>query len=86
MWCPWRDRGRKLYLLVTVWVFVSAALDEIHQLFVPGRYGSIADVLLDTCGGIFGILLCVLIEHYLNHKKLNMIERKTSRPDLDNVN
>lgn len=79
MWRPWQDRGRKLYLLVTVWVFVSAALDEIHQLFVPGRYGSIADVLLDTCGGIFGILLCVSIERYLNHQKIKY-DRKKHHP------
>lgn len=62
MWRPWKERGRVLYLLTLIWVFVSAAGDEIHQLFVPGRYGCLADVLLDTCGGGTGILLCVLCE------------------------
>ncbi len=62
MWRPWRMRGRRLYGLTALWVFVSAAGDEFHQLFVPGRYGSFADVLLDTCGGIFGIVFCVMLE------------------------
>lgn len=58
LWSQWIRRGRKRYLLIVLWVFCSAALDEFHQLFVPGRYGSFADVLLDTCGGTFGMLLC----------------------------
>lgn len=60
LWVQWLRPGRRLYLLVVGWVFVSAALDEFHQLFVPGRYGSPADVLLDTCGGAFGTLFCIL--------------------------
>lgn len=58
LWSQWIRKGRKLYVLIALWVFFSAALDEFHQLFVPGRYGSFADVLLDTCGGAFGMLLC----------------------------
>lgn len=51
-------KSRKRYLLAVLWVFLSAALDELHQYFVPGRWASIADVLLDTCGGAAGALLC----------------------------
>ncbi len=65
LWRPWKARNKKLFLLVTIWVAVSAAGDECHQLFVPGRYGSFADVLLDTCGGVFGILCCWLLEKWL---------------------
>ncbi|MDR2043234.1 MAG: VanZ family protein [Clostridium sp.] len=57
---PWMKRGRKFYFLTVCWVFVSAGLDELHQLFVPGRYGSFADVLLDTSGGAFGMAFCLL--------------------------
>lgn len=60
LWSQWLRQGRRLYCLTVLWVLVSAAGDEIHQLFVPGRYGSPADVLLDTCGGAFGMLLCIL--------------------------
>ena len=53
----WMACGKRRSWLTIVWVFVSAAADEFHQLFVPGRYGSFADVLLDTCGCFFGIVL-----------------------------
>ena len=33
-----------------------AISDELHQGLVPGRSASSADVLVDLCGGIFGIL------------------------------
>jgi VanZ family protein len=35
-----------------------AATDEIHQAFVSGRQGSPVDWLIDTLGGIAGVLLC----------------------------
>jgi len=58
-WRPWKERNRKLYRLIVLWVFISAGADEFHQLFVPGRYGCFVDVVLDTCGGAFGLFLCV---------------------------
>ncbi|MCD7836033.1 MAG: VanZ family protein [Lachnospiraceae bacterium] len=59
---PWRRANAILYGITVLWVFASAAFDEFHQYFVPGRYSSFADVLLDTCGGMFGILLCISAE------------------------
>ena len=59
LWSQWMKHGRWLYLLTAVWGFLSAAGDEFHQYFVPGRYASIADVLLDTCGGAAGMLFCI---------------------------
>lgn len=61
LWSQWMRRGRGLYLLTVGWVFLSAALDELHQRYVPGRYGSFADVLLDTCGGVCGMLFCLAV-------------------------
>ncbi|MDE6005230.1 MAG: VanZ family protein, partial [Oscillospiraceae bacterium] len=40
---------------------VYACTDEVHQLFVEGRSGQISDVLLDTCGGCFGVLIAFII-------------------------
>lgn len=34
-----------------------AAVDEIHQLFVPGRTAKVTDVLIDGAGSIIGMLL-----------------------------
>lgn len=59
LWSQWMRRGRRLYALTAIWIFLSACCDEFHQYFVPGRYASFADVLLDTCGGVFGMLLCI---------------------------
>lgn len=53
----WKKTDRFTFLFVVTWVFAVAGTDEIHQLFVPGRYGCFADVLLDTLGGIFGLTL-----------------------------
>ncbi len=40
--------------------FFIASLSEFIQYFVPGRGASFIDVLLDTCGYLLGILLCLL--------------------------
>lgn len=48
-------------LLTTGIVILYAASDEFHQLFVSGRSGQATDVLIDTCGGLFGILFYFLL-------------------------
>ncbi len=40
---------------------VYAISDEIHQSFVPGRGPMVQDVLIDSLGVIFGILICIAI-------------------------
>ena len=42
-------------------VALYASSDEFHQLFVSGRSGQISDVILDTCGGLFGVLTAFVI-------------------------
>lgn len=41
-------------------VVVCAALDEFHQLFVPGRCGTPKDVCIDAAGAAVALLLCYL--------------------------
>ena len=38
-----------------------AITDEIHQIFVPNRGPAISDVLIDTSGVFFGILIAIII-------------------------
>lgn len=38
-----------------------AATDEVHQLFVPGRLGMAADVLLDAAGVLLGVYVTHMI-------------------------
>ena len=48
-------------------------IDEIIQLFVPGRVGSISDVLLDSSGALFAILIVTLILYLVERKKKSCI-------------
>lgn len=52
----WRGRIRSGRVLVLCQLVLSAAADEFHQYFVPGRFASVKDVLLDSVGGIVGML------------------------------
>lgn len=76
IWYPWigfygkeinvgksKKGFRRIPLLVRIvipWVFISAIFDEVHQLFVPERWGSFKDVILDTFGGGFGLYCCMI--------------------------
>ncbi len=48
-----KDRRMLIALLICV---AYAIFDEIHQLFVPGRAGQVADVIIDSTGALAGIL------------------------------
>ena len=37
--------------------------DEIHQMFVPGRYGSFEDMFLNIFGVFFGTGLFLMFQH-----------------------
>lgn len=89
IWYPWlgftsKERETKLgkvrkqwpvlVKIIIPWIFVSAALDEIHQLYVPGRNGNILDVMLDTAGGCFGLLCCMIGVKYMISTKAKEVE------------
>ncbi|MEE4363405.1 MAG: VanZ family protein [Desulfotignum sp.] len=42
-------------------------LDELHQSFVPGRYGGLLDILLNSAGSAAGIFAGLVI--YREHKQ-----------------
>ncbi|MBR0485373.1 MAG: VanZ family protein [Oscillospiraceae bacterium] len=59
-----RKKHNNIILSIGATAFYAAS-DELHQRFVAGRSGQISDVLLDACGGCFGvmagfILLCII--------------------------
>ena len=49
---------QKKYILV--WAFfitvLYGCLDELHQTFVPGRFGGLLDIYLDCIGSVLGII------------------------------
>ena len=49
-------------LFVAVWFVcgIFAVTDEFHQSFVASRTASRQDVLIDVCGALIGILLCLM--------------------------
>jgi VanZ family protein len=55
-----------------------AALDEFHQSFVPGRGAAVADVLLDTAGGVAAQLVAAL---FMLWGDLRATQRKTARTE-----
>ena len=52
-----RFSRRKTALLSLAVCAAYAVSDEVHQYFVPGRACAVRDMLIDTCGAAFGILL-----------------------------
>ncbi len=55
--------NKKRMIVALLLCIMYAASDEIHQLFVPGRDGNVKDVLIDTAGAGFGILVWRFIFH-----------------------
>ncbi len=52
--------NKYLYLSMLLSI-IYAISDEVHQIFVEGRYCSIKDILIDSCGAVSGIILIHLI-------------------------
>ncbi len=65
-------RSFKMNALITILVFLSAFFDELHQFFIPGRFASIADLLLDT----FGCICALLIINSFFHRMAIFCEKK----------
>lgn len=63
----WIKKIRKGIGLVVLQLLISAGLDEIHQYFVPGRYSSLKDVMIDTAGGMTGILMILCMKEIKDH-------------------
>jgi len=40
---------------------IFAASDEFHQSFVPSRTPSVHDVMIDICGAIIGLAICIAL-------------------------
>lgn len=59
----WYEKNRMRFWYNIGWVFVSAVFDEIHQYFIPGRWASVWDVMLDTAGGMAGIAAAFLCRY-----------------------
>lgn len=57
-------QNKTLYLAAWIGSAMYAMTDELHQLFVPGRSGRIADVLLDSTGAAVGVCFFLIIQRW----------------------
>ncbi len=55
-------RGPKRITLVLLFCISFGMLNEIIQIFVPGRYAGILEIGLNTIGVLCGVLLSVLVD------------------------
>ena len=55
----WQMAADARRALAAISAILYAASDEFHQLFVPGRAGSIRDVVIDGTGAILGIWIFI---------------------------
>jgi VanZ family protein len=59
----------KYAALVTIIITLSyGAVDELHQLFIPGRSADIRDWLADSTGVILGVFILNLVKSLFNYK------------------
>lgn len=64
------NKKRNVLLISAIASVVFAALDEYHQTFIPGRMGSIKDVLIDSIGITFACIVFYLACTFINKIKL----------------
>jgi VanZ family protein len=58
----WPEAGLALAI-----IFLYAASDEFHQIFVPTRTAQVSDVFIDTAGGAASLLALWIIGRWRKH-------------------
>ena len=53
---------KKTFFIALLISVLYAISDEIHQYFVPGRACQFRDVMIDSCGALFGIAVIVILK------------------------
>jgi VanZ family protein len=61
------------------WLILLGLLDELHQVFVPGRFFTLEDLLYDTFGSLSGLLAYRM----LWHRKVQNKSKKRMRTDQE---
>lgn len=59
----------KSVLIAILISFLYACSDEVHQMFVAGRSCEIRDVIIDTMGSVFGIIIYFICYTRVNRNK-----------------
>ena len=56
----WQMKMSILFLVAVLTCAIFAASDEFHQSFVPSRTPSPVDVMIDICGTLIGLAICLM--------------------------
>lgn len=57
----------RLFFYSFLFCILYSISDEVHQLFIVNRHGSIIDVCIDSIGSFLGILFCYFVKYINNH-------------------
>ncbi|HME89032.1 MAG TPA: VanZ family protein [Chthoniobacterales bacterium] len=74
----WQVKRPILFFVVWFACALFAASDEFHQSFVPSRTASANDVMIDICGALTGLAICLMFAARLPSSKT----RGTCAPNL----
>jgi len=77
------ETEKKHIFLVLIIAILYAALDEIHQSFVPGRHTSVIDLLVDTLGITFSIGFYEKLREFSILRKLGL--RKSEKQKINKL-
>jgi len=57
----WHAKMSILFVAAGIGCALFAATDEFHQSFVPSRTASPIDVIIDICGSVIGLTICIAV-------------------------
>jgi VanZ family protein len=66
-------------LLAWLAAAIFAVTDEFHQSFVPSRTASPVDVMIDSCGAMIGLIICLMFAARGRSVPLNQETRKPQK-------
>jgi hypothetical protein len=68
-----------LFLLAWLAAAIFAVTDEFHQSFVPSRTASPIDMMIDICGAMIGLIICMMFAAQGRSRPLNQETRKPQK-------
>jgi VanZ family protein len=57
----WQMKMSILFVVAALGCAIFAASDEFHQSFVPSRTSSPIDAMIDICGALIGLAICLVL-------------------------
>lgn len=66
---------KKLYSSTLIFCAAYAVIDEIYQLFIPGRAFEVFDIVADVAGAAVGLLIFIFISNILKNSRRKKSEQ-----------